>query len=69
MSDLNQQITITNPWSGATKDVSRRDIIRHVHNVRTPQDSFDFLHCADYRNEAKDGYSPQDGAISAIMYS
>lgn len=66
---MNNSITITNPWSGAQKEVTRRDVIARVHKVRTPQDAFDFLHCSDYRREARDGYSQQDGAISAIMYS
>ncbi|RPH88512.1 MAG: hypothetical protein EHM66_00455 [Deltaproteobacteria bacterium] len=65
----NNTITITNPWSGSQRDVTRSEVVDHVRDVRAPQDAFDFLHCSDYRREAHNGYSPQDGAISAIMYS
>jgi len=63
------QITITNPWSGATKIVTRGQVKKHLHDTMQTIDAWHMLRTPEYRNEAREGYSAQDGTISAWMYS
>lgn len=65
----NNMITVTNPWSGYQHDITRKEVIARIHYRHTDRDAWSILHSADYRREARAGYSPKDGTISAYMHS